>query len=234
MTFRAPGGLPTVAVVRKEFGLRPEATHDGWPSISSAGRHSDTPIRRHDSPGTGHQRPLLLLLGFLLGLLLSRRLWRSLCPRLIHKFEVGHQRGIALPRTKLHDSTITPMTTPGPRRHFGKQSLNGVFLPQKRKGYATGMEIAPFTESDHPFGKRPHSLCFRQSRLDSTVLDEAANLVRQQQIPMLGFAAQLNRFLCVTHKSLRERPVSPRRSVRRPSEVQPIPIQISSRDSDPV
>jgi hypothetical protein len=64
------------------------------------------------------------------------------------------------------------------------------------------MEIAPFAQSDHPLGERPNSLCFRQGRLDSIVLDKAANLIRQQKIPMFGFAAQLDRFLCVTHKLL--------------------------------
>ena len=65
------------------------------------------------------------------------------------------------------------------------------------------MEVTAFAQSDHPFGKGPDSLCFCQSRLDSIVRDEAANLVGQQQIPMLGFASQFNRLLCVPHKFLK-------------------------------
>jgi hypothetical protein len=64
------------------------------------------------------------------------------------------------------------------------------------------MEIAPFAQGDHPLGKRPNRLCLRQGSFDPIVLDKAANLIRQQKIPMFGFAAQLDRFLCVTHKLL--------------------------------
>jgi hypothetical protein len=64
------------------------------------------------------------------------------------------------------------------------------------------MDIASFAQGDHPFGIGPHRFCLRQSRLDSIVLDEAANLIRQQEIPMLGFAAQFDRLLLVTHKFL--------------------------------
>ena len=64
------------------------------------------------------------------------------------------------------------------------------------------MEVAPLAQSDHPFSVRPNSLCLRQSRLDPIVRDEAANLVRQQQIPMLGLAAQFDRLFCVAHRFL--------------------------------
>jgi hypothetical protein len=62
------------------------------------------------------------------------------------------------------------------------------------------MQIPSLAQGNHPFSKRPNRLGFRQGRLDSAVLDKAANLICQQQIPMLGFAAQFDRLLCVTHK----------------------------------
>ena len=64
------------------------------------------------------------------------------------------------------------------------------------------MKIASFAEGDHPFGKWSYRFCLRQSGLDSVVGDKAAHLVRQQQIPMFGFAAQFYRLFCVAHKFL--------------------------------
>lgn len=64
------------------------------------------------------------------------------------------------------------------------------------------MDITPFAQGNHSFGKRPDGFGLGQSRLDSIVLDKAANLVRQQKIPMLGFTTQFNRLLQMTHKFL--------------------------------
>jgi hypothetical protein len=157
------------------------------------------------SLGSDGARPTTELLLLLSRYLLLRRYLRfrlRLGSRLVHKLEVSHQGGIALSRTEFDNSTIASLPIRGSGRQFGKQSTNRFFLPQKRKGHSTSMEIAPFAQSDHPLGERPNSLCFRQGRLDSIVLDKAANLIRQQKIPMFGFAAQLDRFLCVTHKLL--------------------------------
>jgi hypothetical protein len=107
-----------------------------------------------------------------------------------------------LSRPELYDPAIAPLATRRARRQLSKQSLHRILLPQKGKGHPTGMNIAPLTQSDHPLGKRPNRLCFRQSGLDAIMRDQAANLVRQQQISVLGFAAQLNRLLCVTHRLL--------------------------------
>src|ERR1700679_1170516 len=61
------------------------------------------------------------------------------------------------------------------------------------------MKVASLAEGNHSFSIRPYRFSFRQSGLDSIELDQAANLVRQQQIPMFGFAAQFNRLFCVAH-----------------------------------
>jgi hypothetical protein len=157
------------------------------------------------SPNSAIRNPQflsLLFLGFFLGFFLGRGFHGRFCAWQIHKFEVSHECGVALSGTKFHDAAISAMAACGPRRDFGKQSVHGFLLPQKRKRHPACMEITPLAQSDHPFGKRPNGLCFCQSRLDSIVGDEATNLIRQQKIPMLGFAAQLDRFLCVTHKLL--------------------------------
>jgi hypothetical protein len=64
------------------------------------------------------------------------------------------------------------------------------------------MKIAPLAEGDHSFSKGSHRFRLRQCGLDSVVFDKTAHLVRQQQIPMLGFAAQFYRLFCVAHKFL--------------------------------
>jgi hypothetical protein len=53
------------------------------------------------------------------------------------------------------------------------------------------VKIVPFAECNQLFSKGTDRLC--QGRLDSILLDEAANLVCQQQISMLGFPAQFDR-----------------------------------------
>lgn len=62
-------------------------------------------------------------------------------------------------------------------------------------------EDRPSAECNHLFSKGTDRL--RQGRLDSILLDEAPNLVCQQQISMLGFPAQFDRIFRVTHNSLK-------------------------------
>jgi hypothetical protein len=59
------------------------------------------------------------------------------------------------------------------------------------KSHAAAVKIVPYAECNHLFSKGTDRLC--QGRLDSILLDEAANLVCQQQISMLGFPAQFDR-----------------------------------------
>jgi hypothetical protein len=141
---------------------------------------------------------------FFLFLLFRSRfgLGRRLCSGLVNEFDIGHQGRVALSWPQFDDPAIPALATRRPRSEFSKQSMHRVFLTQKRKGNATCVEITPFAQSDHPLSIRSNSLCFCQSCLDSIVCDEAANLVCQQQIPMLGFPAQFDRLLCVTHSFL--------------------------------
>jgi hypothetical protein len=64
------------------------------------------------------------------------------------------------------------------------------------------MQIIAFSQSDHSLGKRPDRLSFCESSPDPAVLNEAADLVGEQQIPVLGFPAKLNRLLRVSHIEL--------------------------------
>ena len=56
------------------------------------------------------------------------------------------------------------------------------FLEFFPKSHAAAVKIAPFAEYNHLFSKGTDRLRLCQGRLDSTLLDEAANLVCQQQI----------------------------------------------------
>jgi|ERR1700730_8591476 hypothetical protein len=124
------------------------------------------------------------------------------CSGLIHELKVRHQGGIALTGTKLYDSAITALPCCSTRRQFSKQLPHRFLLAEKRKGHAAGVKVASFSERNHLFGIRTYSLCLSQSSSDSIVLDEAANLVCEQQISMLGLPTQLDRLLRVAHNSL--------------------------------
>jgi hypothetical protein len=52
-------------------------------------------------------------------------------------------------------------------------------------------EDRPFAECNHLFSKGTDRLRLCQGRLDSILLDEAANLVCQQQISMLGLSGPI-------------------------------------------
>src|SRR5271167_2029858 len=71
------------------------------------------------------------------------------------------------------------------------------------ESHAAAVKIAPFAECNHLFSKGTDRLRLCQGRLDSILLDEAANLVCQQQISMLGFPAQFDRIFRVMHNSLK-------------------------------
>ena len=64
------------------------------------------------------------------------------------------------------------------------------------------MQIAALSQSDHFFRVRTNRLRLRQRCFDAAMLNEAANLIRQQQVSMLGLPAQFNSLLPVTHKFL--------------------------------
>jgi hypothetical protein len=57
-----------------------------------------------------------------------------------------------------------------------------------------------FAERDHPVRERTNSFCFGERRLDPTVLDQAANLVREQRFAMFGLSAEPDRFLLMSHR----------------------------------
>ena len=78
---------------------------------------------------------------------------------------------------------------------------------RRRAKYNTGpnaaaVKIAPFAECVIIFSAKGRSAFAFEGRLDSSLLDEVANLVCQQQISMLGFPAQFDRVFRVTHNSL--------------------------------
>jgi hypothetical protein len=122
--------------------------------------------------------------------------------RTIDELEVGHRGGVTLPRTEFHDAAITALATASARRKFREQLSNRLLLAQEGKRYSTGVQIAAFAQCDHPFGERPNCLRLRQCCSDAAMLNEAANLVCQQQVPMLGLPAQFDSLLTVTHKFL--------------------------------
>ena len=138
---------------------------------------------------------------FLLGQCRSSRIpsW------LIDKFDVGHRRGVALARTEFHNSAVTARTACVPRRHFGEELANRIFLPEKRERDATRMKVALLAESDHLFGEWPYGFCLCQSGFDAVLCNQAANLICKQQIPVFGFTAQFNRLLPVAHNQFLDR-----------------------------
>jgi len=97
-----------------------------------------------------------------------------------------------------------PLWKPGHLLDNKLKSCSYCFLlAQRSKSNAAAVKIAPFAECNHVFSKGTDRLRLCQGRLDSILLDEAANLVCQQQISMLGFPAQFDRIFRVTHNSLK-------------------------------
>jgi hypothetical protein len=109
--------------------------------------------------------------------------------RLIDKFDVRHQSRVTLARAKLYDPAIAALPLRGSGRQFSKQFSYGLLLAKKRKRYPARVQVASLSEGDHPFRVRTYGFCRRQGRLDSVVFYEAANLIGEQQIPVLGFPA---------------------------------------------
>ena len=62
------------------------------------------------------------------------------------------------------------------------------------------MQRPILSQGNHAFSERSHCLGFGQSCLDALVLNQAANLVRQQRLSMLGGAPELNRLFLVSHE----------------------------------
>ena len=106
-------------------------------------------------------------------------------------------------------------------------------LAQRSKSHAAAVKIAPFAECNHLFSKGTDRLRLCQGRLDSTLLDEAANLVCQQQFSMPGFPAQFDRIFRVTHNSLKRHQLDVLAPFAAHRRVRPTLIRISFQDSDP-
>ena len=58
----------------------------------------------------------------------------------IHPLQIGDRSGVALALAKFDDAGITSIAIGRARRDFIKQLLYRIFLPQRRKGGAPGMD----------------------------------------------------------------------------------------------
>jgi hypothetical protein len=59
-----------------------------------------------------------------------------------------------------------------------------------------------FAEGDHFLRQRPNRFGFRQRGTNTLMLDQAANLICQQGLSVLGGTTELYRFLLVSHREI--------------------------------
>ena len=123
--------------------------------------------------GRGRERgnPRLLLSG---SLFRDRLLFYN---RLIDPFDVGHRRGVAITRSELDDANIAALSRSSSRSHIRKEPAHCFLLSQESESQPAGVQIIAFPQGNHSLGKRPHRLGFSESRPDTAMLDEAADLV---------------------------------------------------------
>jgi hypothetical protein len=75
-------------------------------------------------------------------------------------------------------------------------------LAQRGEGHSSRVDRTFLAEGHHLFGERPDRFRLGEGGFDSLMLDQAANLVREQRFAMLGFAAESHRFLLMSHRSM--------------------------------
>ena len=91
------------------------------------------------------------------------------------------------------------------RRNLIEQLFHRIFLPENRESGAAVMDRPFFAEGDHFFRERPDRFGFRQRGANTLMLDQAANLICQQGLSVLGGTTELYRFLLVSHREISRR-----------------------------
>src|ERR1017187_205273 len=126
----------------------------------------------------------------------SRRLLHHEC---VNPFDKSHRRGIALAPAKFHNAGITAVASGRSWRHFIEQFFHHILLPQNRQCGTSRVQRSFLAERHHFLRQRTHCFRFGQCGLDALVFDQAANLIGQQRLSMLGGSPKLNRFFLMSH-----------------------------------
>ena len=79
------------------------------------------------------------------------------------------------------------------------QFLHRVLLAKNGERGAPRMERTLFAEGYHLFRERTNSFRLGQGRLDPLMLDQTANLIGHERLPVLSRPAELHRLLLVSH-----------------------------------
>src|SRR5713101_949988 len=117
----------------------------------------------------------------------------------IDPFNECHGSGVALALAELYNACVTAVAVDRSWRDVVEKFFHGNFLPQRRQGSPARMNRSLLTERHHLFRERSNRLCFGQRGLNALMLDQGANLVRQEGFAVLSRAAKLDRFFLVSH-----------------------------------
>ena len=117
----------------------------------------------------------------------------------IDPLDVGHRCRVAKTLTQLDNASVSPLALGSTRRNIGEEFFYSILLAEVSCSKTAGMKIASFAEGHHFLGKRPNGLGLGESGLNTAVLNEAADLVREHGIAVGGRAAKFDGFFLVAH-----------------------------------
>src|SRR6476660_2432409 len=123
----------------------------------------------------------------------------------IYPLQIGDGSSVTFAQPEFHDSGVTAVAIGRARRDFIEQLFHSILLPENRESGATSMDRPLFAEGDHFFRERPDRFGLRQRGTNTLMLDQAANLICQQRLSMLGGTTELYRFLLVSHREISRR-----------------------------
>jgi hypothetical protein len=118
----------------------------------------------------------------------------------IHPLNECHGSGVALPLAELDNARVTAVALRRSRCNVVKEFLDSILLPQGRQGGPTRMNRSSFAKGHHLLRKRSNRFRFGQCCFDALMLDQRANLIREQRFAVLSRAAELDRLFLVPHK----------------------------------
>ena len=110
---------------------------------------------------------------------------------------------IALTLAELNDASVTAISRCSARRDVIEQFFDGVFLPQHGQRGTPRVDRTVLAQRHHFFRERANGFRFRERGFNALVLDQAANLIGEQCLPMFCGAAELDRFLLVSHARMK-------------------------------
>src|SRR4029453_6446976 len=111
-----------------------------------------------------------------------------------------HRSGVALALAELDNARVTAVALGRSRRDVVEEFLDSILLPQSRQGGPARVNRSSFAEGHHLFRERSNRFRFGQSCFDALMLDQGANLIREQRFAVRSRATELDRLFLVLHK----------------------------------